>query len=807
MIMEFQVKGMHCASCAANIEKKLKKLDGVQSVAVNYATTSAVIEGTAAIEKIKETVTAMGYTLVEKTEDKTATFFVKGMDSPHCENIVRTTLEKTIGVKKIETSFTTQIAKIDYNPAMTSIDALKKTINSGGYEATEKQIESQEKKEINEYKTKVAIGAVFSIPLLILAMGGLVGITFPEIITANMFFIQFLLCLPPMYAGREFFVRGAQGIMNKMPTMDSLVGIGVGAAFLYSAAVTFAGIGGEPYYEIAAVVATFILLGRFLEARARGSASEAIKKLMSLAPKTALVIRNKKEVEIPIEQVIVGDLVIVKPGEKIAVDGTVVSGESAVDESMVTGESMPATKRKGDAVIAGTINKEGTLTFKATKVGKETLLSQIIKLVEQAQNSKPPIQKLVDQISAVFVPVVAVLAVAVFLYWYFIAGQSFLFALTIFITILIIACPCALGLATPTAIIMGTGKGAESGILIKNAAALETAKKVNAVIFDKTGTLTKGEPEVIDVYSIGEKRNSILSLAASAESRSEHPLAEAIVLKARGEKIQVIEPTNFKAVSGKGITASVKGKKILVGSPSLMKELKISVKGFEESLDETEENGRTGVFVCRNGKAIGLISIADAVKETSKEAVEKLKQMNIDVYMITGDNERTAKAIASQVGIINANVLAHVLPQDKATKVKELQQRGKIVAMVGDGINDSPALAQSDLGIAMGNGTDVAMESGQIVLVKSDVRDVANAIDLSKYTVSKIKQNLLWAFGYNVVLIPVAAGALYPFTGMLLNPLLAGVAMALSSVSVVSNALTMKAYPKRTIIDKLIFPN
>ncbi len=738
---EFEVSGMHCASCAANIEKKLKKLEGVQSATVNYATRNAVIDSTAPVEKIKETITAMGYTLIEKTAE------------------------------------------------------------------SEKQSAKADETEIGEYKTKVAIGAVFSIPLLVLAMGGLVGITFPEIIAKNMLYIQFLLCLPPMYAGREFFVRGAKGIINKMPTMDTLVGIGVGAAFLYSAAATFAGIGSEAYYEIAAVVATFILLGRFLEARARGRASEAIKKLMGLAPKTALVIRNKKEIEIPIEQVIVGDLVIVKPGEKIPVDGTVVSGESAVDESMVTGESMPATKRKGDAVIAGTINKHGTLTFKATKVGKETLLSQIIKLVEQAQNSKPPIQKLVDQISAVFVPVVAVIALAVFLYWYLIAGQSFLFSLTIFITILIIACPCALGLATPTAIIMGTGKGAERGILIKNAASLETAKKVNTVIFDKTGTLTKGEPEVIDVYTLGEKRTTVLSFAASAESRSEHPLAEAIVLKARGEKIQVIEPVNFKAISGKGITASVKGKTVTVGSPSLMKELKISTKGFEEALDETEENGRTGVYVIVNKKAIGLISIADAVKETSKEAVTKLNEMGISVYMITGDNERTAKAIAQQVGILPSNVLAHVLPQDKAAKVKELQQRGKVVAMVGDGINDSPALAQSDLGIAMGSGTDVAMESGQIVLVKSDVRDVANAIDLSKYTVSKIKQNLLWAFGYNIVLIPVAAGVFYPFTGMLLNPLLAGVAMALSSVSVVSNALTMKGYPKRTIIDKLIFPN
>ncbi len=737
MISEFEVIGMHCASCAANIEKKLKKLDGVNSANVNFATRNAVIEGTAPIEKIKEAVTSAGYTLVEKTAESV------------------------------------------------------------------KQSANAEEKEIQEYKLKVILAAIFSIPLLVLAMGGFVGIIFPDIIASNLFYIEFLLSFPVMYAGREFFTRGARGIINKMPTMDTLVGIGVGAAFLYSTAVTFAGIGGEAYYEIAAVVATFILLGRFLEARARGSASEAIKKLMGLAPKTALVIRNKKEIEIPIEQVVVGDLVIVKPGEKMPVDGVVISGESTVDESMVTGESMPVTKRKGDAVVAGTVNEHGSITFKARKVGKDTLLAQIIKLVEQAQNSKPPIQKLVDQISAVFVPVVAVIAVVAFVYWYFIAGQTFLFALTIFISILIVACPCALGLATPTAIIMGTGKGAEKGILIKSAAALEVAKKVNAVIFDKTGTLTKGEPEVIDVYTLGEKRQVVLALAASAESRSEHPLAESIVNKAKEEKLAITEPKQFKAISGKGITATVKGKKVTVGSPSLMKELKISTDGFEEALDETEENGRTGVFIVVNKKAIGLISIADAVKETSKEAVEKLKGSGIEVYMITGDNERTAKAIAGQVGISPSNVLAHVLPQNKADKVKELQANGKVVAMVGDGINDSPALAQSDLGIAMGSGTDVAMESGQIVLVKSDVRDVATAIDLSKYTVAKIKQNLFWAFGYNVILIPVAVGVAYPFYGVLLNPLFAGAAMALSSVSVVSNALTMKWYPKRTVLDKL----
>ncbi len=803
--MEFTVNGMHCASCAVNIEKKLRAAEGIESASVNYATRTAIVEGSATTEKIKKMVSALGYQVEERDAAKSVEFFVKGMDSPHCEGIVQAQLRKTAGVVTFSTSFQTQIAKVEFNPSQTSPEGLKQAIYSAGYEAVEKKGQSQEEKEIAAYKLKVIIGAVFSIPLLVLAMGGLVGITFPAFIQQNMFLIQFILSLPVMFVGREFFTRGARALINKMPTMDTLVGIGVGAAFVYSVAVTFAGIGGEAYYEIAAVVATFILLGRFLEARARGRTSDAIKKLMGLQPRTALVMRGKKEVEIPIEQVVVGDLVIVRPGEKIPVDGVVVNGESSVNESMVTGESMPVTKRKGDTVIGGTINDHGSFTFRATKVGKDTLLAQIIKLVEQAQNSKAPIQKLVDQISAVFVPAVAVIAVLAFAYWYFIAGQTFLFALTIFITILIIACPCALGLATPTAIIMGTGKGAERGVLIKSAEALEKARKINTIIFDKTGTLTKGEPEVTDVVAFGgAKEKEVMQLAASAESRSEHPLAEAIVNRAKEEKIKITVPSNFKAVSGQGIKASVRGKTIFVGTASLLRTNKISTTKFEQQVAQLEKQGKTVVYIAAGKKVLGAIAIADAVKETALQAVSQLQKLGLEVFMITGDNERTAAAIAKQVGISNSNVLSRVLPGDKATKVKELQSRGKIVAMVGDGINDSPALAQADLGIAMGSGTDVAMESGEIVLVKSDVRDVLTALDLSKYTVAKIKQNLVWAFGYNIILIPVAAGALYPFYGLLLNPLLAGAAMALSSVSVVSNALTMRGYPKRTILDRII---
>ena len=535
----------------------------------------------------------------------------------------------------------------------------------------------------------------------------------------------------------------------------------------------------------------FILLGKLLEAIAKGKTSEAIRKLLGLQAKTAIVIRNGKERKISVDDVVVNDIVIVKPGEKIPVDGIIVEGHSSIDESMITGESIPVEKIKNDKVIGATINKTGSFKFKATKIGKDTVLAHIIKMVEEAQGSKAPIQKLADLISAYFVPTVVVIGILAFLIWYFL-GLGFVFALTVFIAVLIIACPCALGLATPTAIMVGTGLGAKNGILFKNAKSLQLAQKIQTIIFDKTGTLTKGKPEVTNVFAIDKnKEKDILKFAAIAEKRSEHPLAEAIVNKAKREKIRIEEPKKFNSITGKGVEAFYKKNKILLGNRKLMQENKISISA-EGNIKKLEEQGKTVMLVAVNNNLIGLVAVADTLKEYSKEAIKQLHKMDKEIIMITGDNERTGKAIAKQVGI--DRVLAEVLPQDKANEIKKLQNEKKKVAMVGDGINDAPALAQADLGIAIGSGTDIAIETGDIVLIKNDLRDVVTAIDLSRFTLRKIKQNLFWAFFYNSLGIPIAAGILYPFTGFLLNPIIAGIAMAFSSVSVVSNTLLMRFY-------------
>ncbi|HZX33987.1 MAG TPA: copper-translocating P-type ATPase, partial [archaeon] len=613
--------------------------------------------------------------------------------------------------------------------------------------------------------------------------------------------LQLLIATPVMWFGRGFFVSGIRAAFKaRSPNMDTLVAVGVGSAYIYSVIASIAILSGSPlfsaedlYFEVAAFLITFILLGKFFEARARGRTSEAIKKLLGLQAKTAIVVRNGEKVSVPIEEVLVGDIVIVKPGQKIPVDGTVVEGASFVDESMVTGESVPVSKKAGDTVIGATINMSGAFRFKALKVGSETMLAQIIAMVEEAQASKAPIQKLADRISEIFVPAVITLAFVSGFYWFFLASQPALFAFTVFITVMVIACPCALGLATPTAVMVGTGLGAERGILIKSAEALQKAEKIDIVVFDKTGTLTKGKPEVTDVVAAaGVKENEIVAAAASAEKNSEHPLGEAIVNFAAAKKISFSKAGSFNSISGKGIEATIAGKKVLVGNRKLFAERKISIEALEKSLASLESQGKTVVLVAVNGKAAGLIAIADTVKENSREAVERLKAMGRETVMITGDNERTARAIAKQVGI--DTVLAEVLPEEKAEEIKRLQSSGKKVAMVGDGINDAPALAQADLGIALGAGTDVAIETGDIVLVKNDLRDAVTAIELSAYTMAKIRQNFFWAFIYNIVGIPIAMGVLYPFTGWLLSPVIAGTAMAFSSVSVVSNSLLMKRF-------------
>ncbi|MBT3581807.1 copper-translocating P-type ATPase, partial [bacterium] len=573
---------------------------------------------------------------------------------------------------------------------------------------------------------------------------------------------------------------------TRQANMDTLVSLGVGAAYLYSIFSPQ-----NLYYETAAFLITFILLGKYLEALAKGKTSEAIKELLGLQPKTAIVIRNEQEQEISIAEMLVGDLVLVKPGQKIPVDGTITDGYSSVDEAMITGESIPIEKTVGSQVIGATINKTGSFTFKATKVGKDTVLSQIIKFVEDAQGSKAPIQKLADKISAYFVPTVLLIGILAFIFWLW-TGQSFIFALTIMITVFIIACPCALGLATPTAVMVGTGMGAQNGILIKNAEALQIAHSIDTVVFDKTGTLTKGKPELTNIVSYEESEEVVLGLAASIEKNSEHPLADAIVRGAQKQRLDPKPVQNFQALPGKGVTAKIEKHLVLLGNRKLMAENKIDITKAEADLEKLENEGKTVMLLVAAKRLFGLIAVADTLKENAQETVTSLQKTKKKVVMITGDNMRTAKAIAKQLGI--TQVLAEVLPQDKAREVKKLQENKHKVAMVGDGINDAPALIQADLGIALGSGTDIAIEAGDMVLIKDDPRDVVKAMHLSGYAMKKIKQNLFWAFFYNSLGIPIAAGILYPFTGFLLNPMIAGAAMAFSSVSVVSNSLLMKRY-------------
>ncbi|HLD58602.1 MAG TPA: heavy metal translocating P-type ATPase, partial [archaeon] len=713
-------------------------------------------------------------------------------------------LNKLHGVKSAKVSLATEKAVVEFDPAVATIKEIIEAVKKSGYGAEKAESRDFEKqareKEISGYKKKFLVSFALSLPMIFFMADAIAGFPLPKILEENMVSIQFLLATGVMVTGFEFFSGGLKALfLNRNPNMYSLVAMGVGAAYLYSLAASISfwlGLNFLPkeslYYEVAALLIAFIFLGKYFEALAKGRTSEAIKKLIGLQAKTAFVERNGKEIEVKIEEVQIGDIVIVKPGQKIPVDGTIISGHSSIDESMVSGESIPVEKSIGDKVTGATINKNGFLKFRAEKIGSETFLAQIIKLVEDAQASKAPIQALADKISRVFVPSVIIIAIVSALIW-ILLGQSFLFALTIFISVLIIACPCALGLATPTAVMVGTGKGAEHGILIKSAGALQKAQEISTIVFDKTGTLTKGKPEVTDVIAKNSfKQNDVLKLVAIAEKKSEHPLGEAIIRKAQEEKIKIPDSEKFNSLSGKGVIAEFEGKKILLGNRALMKESKIDFSLLEKELQKLEEEGKTAILIALDKKIAGIVAVADTIKENSKTAVEALKKMKKEVIMITGDNKRTAEAIGKQLGI--ENVLAEVLPEQKEKEIKKLQERGKIVAMVGDGINDAPALAAADIGIAIGSGTDIAIESGDIVLVKNDLRDVVAAIQLSAYAMKKIKQNFFWAFFYNVVGIPVAAGILFPFTGWLLNPVIAGTAMAFSSVSVVSNSLLMKRF-------------
>jgi len=651
--------------------------------------------------------------------------------------------------------------------------------------------------EITDLKKRFFISAILSVLILIGTYQDFLGINVPR---ETMFIILLLLTIPvQFYIGSVFHKIALRNLKHFNFDMNSLVSIGTFAAFTYSLFVilfpslfTGTSLKADVYFDTAAVIITLIILGRYLEAKAKFRTSGAIKKLMGLQAKYALVIRNNKELRIPIEEIRINDILIIKAGEKIPTDGIITFGYSSVDESMITGESIPVEKKIKDVVIGGTINKNGMLRIRATKIGKDTMLSQIIKLVQEAQGSKAPIQRLADKIASIFVPIVVVISILTFLIWYFFGPQpSFNFALLNFVAVLIIACPCAMGLATPTAIMVGTGKGAEQGILIKDAEALEIAHKTNVIIFDKTGTLTKGKPEVNDIISFEKySEKDVLYYSSIAEKHSNHPLGEGILEKAKQLKSKIPNPDKFENIPGHGVKAIYNKKIILNGNRKLMKDFKIKINKYEKQLEKLESHGKTAMFVALNKKVIGIIAVSDVIKENSLEAIKELQRLKKEVYMMTGDNETTGKAIASQLGI--KNILANVLPNQKAEKVKELQKRGKIVTFVGDGINDAPALAQANLGIALGTGTDVALETGSIVLVKNDLRDVVKAIRLSKFTLRKIKQNLFWAFIYNVVGIPLAAGVLYPGFGYLLDPMFAAGAMAFSSVSVVSNSLLMR---------------
>jgi len=729
---------------------------------------------------------------------KKTTISISGMHCASCAQKIESNLRKLKGVKSANVNIATERATVEFNEKTTSEDKITDLIEKLGYEVIKEPREDEEivdkekaarVSEARILKRLFLFSLILSVPIFMISMVlEWFGVMMPD---KNI--ILLLLATPVQFiAGYRFYKGAFLSLKAKTASMDTLVAIGTSAAYFYSLfVILFPGINGlgeEVYFETSAVLITFILLGKWLEAVTKGKASDAIKKLMGLQPKIATIIRNGKEMQIQIKDVMVGDVVIVKPGQKIPVDGIVVKGLSSIDESMITGESIPIEKKKNDNVIGGTINKHGSFKFKATKVGRDMVLSQIIKLVENAQGSKAPIQRLADKVSSYFVPAVIIIAITSFSVWYFAFGQTFVFSLSIFIAVLIIACPCALGLATPTAIMVGTGKGAENGILIKNAEALENAHKLTTIVFDKTGTLTKGKPEVTDIIAVDRlNKKEILKYAAIAEKDSEHPLAEAVNNKAKEERLNVPNAEHFKAIPGYGIAARY-GRDILLGNRKLMKKYKIKIES-EEEINRLESEGKTVMILALNRKIVGLIAVADTLKEFSKKAVEKLHKMGKEVIMITGDNKRTADAIAKQLGIDYA--LSEVLPEDKEKEIKKLQQKGKIVAMVGDGINDAPALARADIGIAIGAGTDVALETGQIVLMKNDLRDVVAAIDLSNYTIKKIKQNLFWSFFYNSIGIPIAAGILYPF---ILNPMIAGAAMAFSSVSVVSNSLLMKRY-------------
>jgi Cu+-exporting ATPase len=825
------IKGMHCANCSSTIERGLKKLDGVAQANVNYASEMAtvvfdpsVLEEDAIIGKIRD----VGYDVARARIELPIT----GMTCANCAATIERTLNKKVpGVVQASVNLATEKATVEYIPGQVTRADVVAAIQKAGYgvvEADSAQLEDAEQSareaDIRDQTRKFWVGVAFSLPLFLLSMGRDAGLLGSWAHAAWLNWLMLALATPvQFYVGRDYYVGGWKALRNGSANMDVLVALGSSAAYFYSLPVTLAltmgsmALGTHVYFETAAVIITLIKLGKLLEARAKGQTSAAIKKLMGLRARTARVVRGEREVDIPIDQVQVGDVVIVRPGEKIPVDGIIVQGHSAVDESMLTGESLPVDKGPGDEVIGATINKQGMLKFEATRVGAETALAQIIRLVQQAQGSKAPIQRLADQVAGIFVPVVIAIAAITLLVWWFAVGVGFTPAMIRMVAVLVIACPCALGLATPTAIMVGTGKGAEQGILFKNSEALERAHSLKVIVLDKTGTITVGQPSVTDIVvsTSGARpmsQDDLLRVAASAERGSEHPLGEAIVRAAQARGLALAQPDGFEAVAGQGILAEVAGRQVALGNLAMMAGRSVHLNGLEAEAERLGAQAKTTMWVAIDGEAAGIIAVADTIKPGAREAVEKMHHLGLKVVMITGDNRATAEAIAREVGIDpstgstgspqagsgRSRVLADVLPGDKAAEVKKLQAEGiGLVAMVGDGINDAPALAQADVGIAIGTGTDVAMETADVTLMRGDLRSVPEAIALSRATMRTIKQNLFWAFFYNVILIPVAAGVLYPFTFLptilrSLHPVLAAFAMAFSSVTVVTNSLRLR---------------
>jgi P-type Cu+ transporter len=820
--VDLPITGMTCAACANRIERQLNKQPGVEKASVNFATARATVNYNpekTGVSNLMQTVKDVGY---DTAGTQTVEFVVDDSARPSGSSVqLEQHLSRVRGVVRSNFNLATRTVVVEYLPDAANVKAIRAAIEDFGYrvgevsgsgEAAEDSLEKAHAAEYADLKRKFWVAAVLSLPILVIVMshGRIELFNFQGV---N--WLQLVLATPVVfYSGWQFYRGAWAAFRHRAADMNTLIAVGTGTAYIYSVLATvfpsffvsavgqtmnMPGMEGTPqvpvYFEAASVIIALIVLGRLLEARAKGQTGAAIKKLVGLQAKTARVIRDGREMEIETEEVVPGDIVLVRPGEKIPVDGVVTEGSSAVDESMLTGESIPVEKKRGDEVFGATINKTGAFQFKATKVGKDTALQQIVKLVQDAQGSKPPIAKLADQLSGVFTPVVICIAIATFVVWFVAASPEvrFTMALVNFVSVLIIACPCALGLATPTAIMVGTGKGAENGILVKGGDSLETAHKLNTIVLDKTGTITKGEPSLTDVVTAdGVAENDFLRTVASAEKSSEHPLAAAIVRGAEARNLAFEKVENFNALEGRGIEARVSGKNLLLGNLRLMNERKIALNGATATVEKLASEGKTPMFAAIDNKFAGIVAVADTIKLESKDAIRSLQNLGLEVVMMTGDNRRTAEAVASQVGI--KRVLAEVLPEGKSSEIKKLQSEKKLVGMVGDGINDAPALAQADVGIAIGTGTDVAIEASDITLIKGDLRGVATAIALSKATIRSVKQNLFWAFIYNVLGIPIAAGLLYPVTGWLLSPIIASAAMSLSSVSVVANSLRLRGF-------------